>query len=494
MGSGSGPALLGLIEGQFHHARSGMRYRVFSEGGKAWLSFDRDANHVVHGKRELLYFIGSGHRGRTYLFAEDGFLFESPINWYAQKKMWDMTPAYQNAVEMPLTLPTEAGCLNCHTSGMRSPAAGTENRYPDPPFAHGGITCQRCHGAGGGHGKSGDGIVNPARLPPERRDDICMECHTEGNVAIERPGRHVRDFVPGERLADYIRYFVVVDPEPSGLRAVSQFEALAESGCKRAAGDAMWCGSCHDPHVTPSREEKNAYYRSKCLACHRDQAHANHYAQHAICTECHMPPVTSADVAHTQATDHRIPRFKLTAGPRLESAFPLKHLAPFPANMPTDVRDLALAGYALFKDGQTQLREEAQKELTRAVSTEPSDPTSATALAYMEQENGNTDRAKQLYEQALRNDPSSLDAATNLGVIEAQQGHTGRAVRLWEDVFARAPGRSADGLNLAVVFCAAGKFAEARLRLQRVLEFNPDFMKARKFLDHLNSQPPRCEP
>ena len=42
-----------------------------------WLSFDRE-RPPLHGKRELRYYIGSGRRGRTYLFSEDGFLFESP--------------------------------------------------------------------------------------------------------------------------------------------------------------------------------------------------------------------------------------------------------------------------------------------------------------------------------------------------------------------------------------------------------------------------------
>ena len=64
---------------EFFHAPSRVRYRLYSENGAAWLSFERAGDPTVHGKRQLLYFIGSGHRGRTYLFAEDGFVFEAPI-------------------------------------------------------------------------------------------------------------------------------------------------------------------------------------------------------------------------------------------------------------------------------------------------------------------------------------------------------------------------------------------------------------------------------
>ncbi|HKC72291.1 MAG TPA: hypothetical protein VKB60_11740, partial [Terriglobales bacterium] len=101
MARASGPASDGLIAGEFQHAKTGIRYRIYGQDGRVWLSFDRD-HPPLHGKRELLYYIGSGRRGRTYLFSEDAFLFESPVNWYAQKRLWDMTPAYQNASQMPI--------------------------------------------------------------------------------------------------------------------------------------------------------------------------------------------------------------------------------------------------------------------------------------------------------------------------------------------------------------------------------------------------------
>ncbi len=164
----------------------------------------------MRGKRELLYYIGSGRRGRSYLFETDGFLFESPVNWYANKQTWDMAPAYQTTREMPLNLPAYTSCLNCHVSGMQPPAPGTDNRYPNPAFTHTGVACERCHGPGAAH-VNGGAIVNPAKLPPARRDDICMQCHMEGKAAIERPGRHVYEFRPGDALSDYVRYFLLVN-------------------------------------------------------------------------------------------------------------------------------------------------------------------------------------------------------------------------------------------------------------------------------------------
>jgi hypothetical protein len=80
MANASGPAAQGLSVADFVHQKSGVHYRIFEEGGKVWLAFDRPGDPLVQGQRELLYFVGSGRRGRSYIFSMDGFLFESPIN------------------------------------------------------------------------------------------------------------------------------------------------------------------------------------------------------------------------------------------------------------------------------------------------------------------------------------------------------------------------------------------------------------------------------
>jgi Flp pilus assembly protein TadD len=115
-----------------------------------------------------------------------------------------------------------------------------------------------------------------------------------------------------------------------------------------------------------------------------------------------------------------------------------------------------------------------------------------SALGYIEQKHGATDRARELYEKAIALDPNSIDAATNLGVIELRAGHVREAVRLWEGAFQRAPGRSEIGMNIARVFCEAGKIDGARSFTLRVLEFNPDLGVAQRLLQSLNHTPASC--
>ena len=506
MAHASGPAMDALTPAEFTHKESGVHYRIYSEDGRAWLSYDRSnsgrpgldrpGDTQLSDKRELLYYIGSGRRGRSYLFETDGFLFESPVNWYASKQLWDMAPAYQSAREIPLNLPAYASCLGCHVSEMQAPTRGTDNLYPTPPFLHNGVSCERCHGPGAAH-TNGGAIVNPSKLTPARRDAVCMQCHLEGKAAIERPGRHAYEFQPGDELSDYVRYFVLTDPNNATLGAVSQVEALAQSQCKKKSGDAMTCTSCHNPHQSPAAANRVAYYRGKCLECHGAPFAATHHPDHPDCLACHMPASASSDVAHTEVTDHRILR-RPQIEPQLlqdsagHSAVP--RLIPFVASskLESDPRDLALAWESLVESGMTIAEPEAQEMLSKALKQSPDDPALLSALGYIEQKHGANDRAEVLYRKALTIDPDLVDASTNLAVIEARGGNLNGAIALWQKAFALAPARANIGLNLARAYCDEGKNAQARSVTQRVLDFNPDFASAKQMLRYLDEVPAKC--
>jgi predicted CXXCH cytochrome family protein len=508
MAHASGPSKGNVIPGEFSHAPSHVHYKVFEQDGKVWLGFDRNGPDEIHGQRELLYFIGSGHRGRTYVFAEDGFFFESPVNWYGQKGVWDMTPAYQDARHIPLNLPLSSECLSCHTNDLQQPVPGTENKYNAPIITQEGIGCARCHSSGhgpsdtfvsenmqsgGAHPNHTEPVVNPAKLPASRRDAVCMQCHLEGSVAIRQPGRSLSDFKPGEDLQDYVHYFVLGQSGP-GMPAISQFEALFQSKCKQKSGDAMSCISCHDPHSAPSPTEKVAYYRSKCIACHGGTFAATHHPKERSCVSCHMPSVASSNIAHTQATDHRILRNPLRAAsaPSVET-LPQLHRFPPTAIKDTD-RDLALAWQSLAEEGMEPAIPEAEKYLRAALAERPDDATLLTAMAFVVQKRGDLPQAKSMYEQALAKDPLATVAAANLGVIAAQAGELDRAIVLWKAAFDRQPALSAIGMNLAKAYCAKGKAEEARDEIRRVLKFNPDLPETEKMLQELNAGPSKCAP
>lgn len=496
MAHSSGPADEDLIAGEFTHKPSGVHYAIYRDGQKVWLSFDRPGDPAVNGKREFLDYIGQGRRGRTYLFSVDSFVFESPVNWYADRQMWDMAPAYGNAKQIPLNLPATTSCLHCHVSGVRAPLNGSENLYPSPIFYYSGITCERCHGPGAAHAKGGErgAIVNPVKLPAKLRDQVCMQCHLEGNAAIERFGKHIYDYEPGDDLSNYVRYFVLTGNVPSGLRATSQFESLAQSVCKKKSGDAMSCTSCHDPHQPVRTENKVAFYRGKCIACHGEKFAARHHSKQPNCISCHMPPALSSDVAHTEVTDHRILRRRTPKNSQDVQTAALPDLVPFPPSDEArkDSRDLALAWQSIVDSGMTMAQPKAEQLLRAALRDSPNDPSLLSALAYVAQARGDQEQARSLYKKALQQDSTLVDASSNLGVLEALQGHTAEAIQLWQSAFERAPGRSEIGMNLARTFCGISQLEAARNTVLRVLRFNPDLPTAKKLSLELNANPPGC--
>ncbi|MGH9496558.1 MAG: tetratricopeptide repeat protein [Candidatus Sulfotelmatobacter sp.] len=495
MARASGPAADGLVTGNFDDKISGVTYRVFKRDDGVWMSYERDGENKLRGERELLYFIGSNVKGRSYLFSDEGYLFETPTNWYSQEGRWNMAPAYTTAREIPMNLPSYSSCLNCHTSGLQPRIPGTRNRFSGKPFLHDGITCERCHGVGDGHLTGKGTIVNPVKLPAERRDSICMECHFEGTVAVQQPGKHVYDFQPGDRLSGYIHYFVSSDDREKTAEALSQYEALSLSACKRKSGDKMWCGSCHDPHSEPRPEEKAAYYRGKCLSCHGEAFAEKHHPTEPDCRQCHMPALPSKDVAHTQSADHRILKYPMAAAvPELETRGVRFVAFPESGAVLVTARDYALAWENLAERNVEGAPAQAAQYLQKALKEWPDDAALLSAWGFVEQQRGKENEAREIYQHALKARPQSNTVAANLGILDAQSGDTQDAVKLWQGAFTRVPYRSEIGMDLAMVFCAAGQKNIALKYVQRVLEFNPDYSKGRSLLEHMEASPAGCRP
>jgi hypothetical protein len=155
---------------------------------------------VTAVSRKLGYFLGSGHLGLTYLCSLNGYLFESPVAYYAASRGLDMKPGLESMTQAAPASPVQAECLRCHMSAVQHSDSGTVNRYRGLPFLHGGITCESCHGDTRQHLVTGGHAVmmNPSKLNASLRDAICISCHLEGDISIEREGYSALDFKPGD--------------------------------------------------------------------------------------------------------------------------------------------------------------------------------------------------------------------------------------------------------------------------------------------------------
>jgi predicted CXXCH cytochrome family protein len=485
MARASGVAAQGFLPGEFTHALSGVHYRLSMHDGEVWLSYDRGPE--LHGEQRLSYFIGSGQRGRTYLFQRQGFWFESPVNWYSKGHVWDMNPKSLDAREMPFTLKVDGACLHCHTSGVQ-PATGANNHFGEQPFLRGGVTCASCHGDPAEHlAKNGKApILNPAKLPAARRDSVCLQCHLEGEIAVNAAGQSLTNFRPGDNLDDFVRHFVHGGELGPNGRATSQWEALLQSECKRKSGDRLTCTTCHDPHSSPQPSEKTAYFRSRCLSCHAAQA--SHHAEQPDCASCHMPRQKSQDVAHEQVTDHRIQR---RLSPQAPSAS--AELTRVGGGRAGD-RELGLAYFQLAKRGDRDAAQRAIPLLQSAKRQEGERPDADlhTALGFMAHLSGDARNATKEYLAALRGNPFDSTAATDLAILEAKTGEVRSALDRLAGVSENDPGETIAGMDLAVIACAVGDEKTASQALARLLAFSPDDRKARQMLQEMKTDPNRC--
>jgi len=477
MARASGNAVDGLLPGEFTHAKSGVHYRLFLRDGRAWLSYEQPQRNLK-GEQELEYFIGSGQRGRTYLFENQGFWFESPVNWYGKQRLWDMNPKSIDASEMPFTLEVDPGCLHCHTSDVQPSLPGARNRFGAQPFLHAGITCESCHGDPAAHlasaGKAP--ILNPNKLPAAKRDSVCLQCHLEGELAVNKEGLSLASFHPGEDLSTLVTHFVHAGELGPNGRATSQWEALLQSECKRKSGDRLTCTTCHDPHRAPAAEEKVTYYRARCLSCHGAIEYVvKHHPEQEDCTSCHMPREESSDVAHEQVTDHRIQR-RPTQGPAPEGG-ELTVVGGGPASD----RDLGLAYFQLAEQGNQTAGLRAKQLLEKSNAGE-SDTDVHTALGVLDQLSGDTLGATLEYQTVLRANPADSTAAGDLAILQARSGDIKDAVKGLSWVATHDPADTVAGLDLAMIQCAIGDSEAAVKTLQRLLEFSPDDQKARAAL------------
>jgi predicted CXXCH cytochrome family protein len=503
MARDSGAAEDGLLQGSYFHAASGVHYSVFLRDGKAWMSYDRDSGvgtgngqAALHGERQLLAYLGSGNLGRAYLYQINGQWFETPINYYTQKREWEMAPNYEGVKNMPAALTIDSNCLHCHATDVQQALPGARNRYDGPPFRQAGIGCAACHGDPSQHlAEMGAGpIVNPAKLDPVRRDSVCMQCHLEGVVAVYRPGTSLARFRAGDDLANYVTYFVKAGADTGGRRAVSQYEALLQSACKVASGDRLTCTTCHDPHSAPTPEERVRYYRSKCLSCHTGVVMATkHHPEQQDCAVCHMPSRPTTDISHEEVTDHNIQRYPATATQlRLTDMENTVELEPV-GNVRAGDREYGLAYAQLAQQGDRVAGKKALDLLQKAEKEGADDYEMHTQLGFLEQMAGDGTSAVKEYDDAVRENPYDTAALGNLAVLKAASGHADEAISLLQRVIDADPSRTAAGLNLAFIECRIGDKKKALEIVTGLSRINPDDPAIRTFLTAGTYGGERCD-
>ena len=80
----------------------GLRYTIERRGGRMFHKATRPGAGgavLAEIEAEVRFALGSGMRGVNFLIERDGFLFMSPIAWFAQQGRWDISPGFGESAQ-----------------------------------------------------------------------------------------------------------------------------------------------------------------------------------------------------------------------------------------------------------------------------------------------------------------------------------------------------------------------------------------------------------
>jgi len=418
--------------------------------------------HII--EKSVAFSIGSGNHAVTYIHrTPQGRLLELPLSYYPKLAGYAMSPGYDRPDHLDFRREISDGCLFCH-SASREPAS---------------IDCERCHGDARQHlARPGTGsILNPARLAPKAKLELCLQCHLETTSgaspdSLRVPGREAFSYRPGEPLQNYKLYF-----DRSDALGNRRFEInhagyrLLRSACFQKSSGKLTCLTCHDPHS--ARVKPNA-----CQGCHQ----SSHALQPADCASCHLPKRSPDDAIHTTMTDHLIQRRPRFSQPVREDHTPyMGQIADFYTQSDPltraimNVREASTASANLYQ---------------RYLDRYPEHVPSLAALGKILVQIGRSKEAMPLLDKVLRISPTDEEALNTLAVANALSGRMERALQLLRRSVDVAPDHSLSWINLGQALESTGNFGEAVQAYAEALRLQPDSSEARQRWQKLASSRP----
>jgi predicted CXXCH cytochrome family protein len=254
-----------------------------------------------------------------------------PLAWNVEERRWfHLNGGFLTPDGSSFSVHTalwDGNCIFCHNVKAK-PGYDWDRRRFESGVEEKGVACEACHAPGGEHvarnanplrryvlhytGQADPTIVNPRRLAPLRRTQVCGHCHGQ---RVPEPTGRIRElmsagdpFVPGEDLSAYTRPIqreTRLDGVDLSLRfwgdGTPRLTAYEYQGLLLSAKhetSELSCLSCHAAHSGDPKGmiEPEMRGRKGCLQCHesigRDvHAHTRHAADGtgSDCYSCHMP-------------------------------------------------------------------------------------------------------------------------------------------------------------------------------------------------------------
>lgn len=459
-------------------------FEVYTEKGKLYQS---ESGADFRNAHEVEYAVGSGVNGLSFVVRRGDHLFQAPLSYYSRAKSWGLSPGYEFA-DYGFNRPIAAPCIACH-SGRPRPVPGRNGQYAEPPFQELSIGCESCHGPGREHVRRGGAkaaIVNPARLPAARAEDICMNCHQGGDTRVLQPGKTALDFRPGQVLNDTVAIFKI--PRGAGGAAdvdlLEHHESMRVSKCFRESSGKMNCITCHNPHAAKPD------YRAACLGCHKTQLAATHPPRGSDCIGCHMPKRDVGFIAHSALTNHRIvrtPDQTLPAVAFAQTTRDLPDLVHFnrAAGKPLPLVTL-LQAYGELLERHPPYFERFQAVLNESAKKTPDQPLVLAALGRRALRANAPAEAINYLSEAVERGSESSTTFEDLGEALALAGRLEDAVKALQRGIELAPYTPVLHKSLALRYIKLRQFNEAKQTLERYVALFPEDDFVRRLLKQIS--------
>lgn len=402
---------------------------------------------VVHERwMEAQYIIGSGTNLRIYFFNENGMFYELPLTWYVHKQKWDLSPGYKEFNNNRFSRYVSSMCFSCH-NGHMSKVEEANNRYEN---IHMGIGCEDCHGPGELHIKQFKDkklnnlpdylmtTVNPVKLSPERRNDVCLQCHIEGKSWALQDKKSWFDFRPGLLLKDQRSVYTHSQQTKHTFLVADTGNRMFLSPCFSGSHGQLTCDFCHSSHNI-FQVDKVKYNRQSCMRCHPIEGlpmrEARLSESREDCNRCHMNKAPADNTLHGVIdTDHWI---------RINSDWDKvnwyterKHVEKLILNPIVDKNDsssdvrhgIAYAEYYFNEDRSKYYIDSAYYYLQAGLKHAPESIYGNYYLGRIENIRGNFNASENYLNKAVKLFPEFSDAYYELALLYKKQNYSGKAI------------------------------------------------------------------
>jgi len=270
-------------------------------------------------KDDIAFVYGSKWKQRYFKQIGDDY-FPIPSQWDVTHKMW--RPYFvKNGTDWWATLyppdnfqrPTGPLCDGCHSVNYD---------INTKKVTEWNVGCERCHGPGSEHvaHQGRPNIVNPAKLDYVHANDVCIQCHSQGQPLKNPINGKYYDWPVGFHVGMKLEDFWKLEEHKLGEQSFTHFPDGTAHKNRMQGNDfvqslmytrGVACFSCHDVHGTKNDAVLWKPAKDICFDCHGPntqngphtptiEAHTHHKpdSEGSQCVACHMPKIeqTIADI------------------------------------------------------------------------------------------------------------------------------------------------------------------------------------------------------